>query len=148
MPKADLRYVFDTNTLVSAVLIKDSVPGRALAFALERGSLLASPDTLAELAEVLSRDKLDRYVSQEEREEFFATFVARVEVVEPLTAIRACRDPKDDKFLELAVEGGATAIVSGDDDLLALHPFRGIQLVSPASFASGRAPTKGDPQGE
>ena len=48
--------------------------------------------------------------------------------------IAACRDPKDDKFLELAVSGRADLIVSGDQDMLALNPFRGIPIVTPAAF--------------
>lgn len=48
--------------------------------------------------------------------------------------ITACRDPKDDKFLELAVSGHATHIVSGDSDLVALNPFQGIQILPPHSF--------------
>ena len=57
-----------------------------------------------------------------------------VGVVEITQTIRVCRDPKDDKFLELAVSGSATHIVSGDQDLLDLHPFRGISIVSPRRF--------------
>lgn len=49
----------------------------------------------------------------------------------------ACRDPTDDKFLELSVNGRADLIVSGDGDLLALHPFRGIPIVAPAAFVQG-----------
>lgn len=48
--------------------------------------------------------------------------------------ITACRDPTDDKFLELAVNGHAGVIVSGDADLLVLSPFRGIVVVPPAVF--------------
>ncbi len=48
--------------------------------------------------------------------------------------ITACRDPKDDKFLEVAVAGHADIIVTGDKDLLALHPFEGIPIVTPATF--------------
>jgi predicted nucleic acid-binding protein len=58
----------------------------------------------------------------------------RVGVVE---RIRACRDPDDDKFLELAVNGRADMIVSGDVDLLALRPFRGIPVLGPAAFVQG-----------
>lgn len=142
MAKADSRCVFDTNTLISAALLEDSTPGRALRLALERGLLLASRDTLTELADVLSRGKLDRYVTREEREEFFEAFVARAEIVEPMQPIRACRDPKDDKILELAVQGNADVIVSGDEDLLTLHPFRGISLLSPGAFLAS-PPTAG-----
>ncbi|HEX6199820.1 MAG TPA: PIN domain-containing protein [Thermoanaerobaculia bacterium] len=70
MPKAEHRLVFDTNTLISAALFESSTPGRALRRALRTGALLASPETLTELAEVLGREKLDRYLTQEEREEF------------------------------------------------------------------------------
>ena len=52
--------------------------------------------------------------------------------------VSVCRDPKDDKFLELAVSGAATHIISGDDDLLSLHPFRGVAIISPQDFVSER----------
>jgi predicted nucleic acid-binding protein len=48
--------------------------------------------------------------------------------------VRACRDPKDDKFLELAVSGAACCVVTGDQDLLALHPFRSVSILTPAQF--------------
>jgi uncharacterized protein len=51
--------------------------------------------------------------------------------------IVACRDPTDDKFLELAVNGHADPIVSGDGDLLALNLFRDIPIVTPAAFVQG-----------
>jgi putative PIN family toxin of toxin-antitoxin system len=128
------RYVFDTNTLISAALFEGSTPDRAFRWALRHGQVLASPDTLDELVEVLDRDKFDRYLSAEEREAFLGSLVERVDVVEPVKKIRVCRDTDDDKFLELAVEGRAEAIVSGDDDLLALDPFRNISIVAPSAF--------------
>lgn len=128
------RYVFDTNTLISAALIVDSTPGRALRLALARGALLSSAETLAELVDVLSRPKLDRYLTQGEREEFLEALVERIELVEATHGIRVCRDPRDDKFLDLALAGAARAIVTGDEDLLVLHPFRGIEILTPAAF--------------
>ena len=136
MTRAEHRYVFDTNTLISAALFEGSTPDRAFRLALRRGALLASPETLAELAEVLFREKLDRYVTQDEREEFLGALVARAEIIQPSESVRACRDPKDDKFLDLALNGRATVIVSGDDDLLVLHPFRGISIVTAAIFVA------------
>jgi predicted nucleic acid-binding protein len=53
--------------------------------------------------------------------------------------IAACRDPTDDKFLELAVNGHADLLVTGDGDLLALDPFRQIPIVTPAAFVQGVA---------
>ena len=58
------------------------------------------------------------------------------ELVEITEVVDACRDPKDDKFLELAVSGRATHIISEDDDLLALHPFRGIAILTPQGFVA------------
>lgn len=96
--------------------------------------MLLSPATLEEVAEVLSREKFDRYVTVAEREEFLDAFVERATFIEPTEAIRMCRDATDDKFLELAVSGGATYLISGDKDLRSLHPFRGIAFVTAAEF--------------
>jgi putative PIN family toxin of toxin-antitoxin system len=128
------RYVFDTNTLVSALLFEHSKPGQAFRRALRRGEVLLSPSTLEELSEVLQREKLDRYVTASEREEFLEAFVERAMFIEPTEEIRACRDSKDDKFLELAVSGRACCIVSGDNDLLILNPFRDIVIMTAAEF--------------
>ena len=129
-----LRYVFDTNTLISAALLEHSTPARAFRFALERGRVLLSSATLGELAEVLRRQKFDRYVTPNERDEFLEALVDRAFLIEPLEEIQACRDPKDDKFLELAISGRADSIVTGDDDLLVLNPFRGIRIQVPNTF--------------
>ena len=129
-----VRYVFDTNTLVSALLLEHSKPGQALRLALRRGCVLSSSSTLKELAEVLQRGKFERYVTAAEREEFLAVFVERSLYMEPTEEVHACRDAKDDKFLELAVSGCAAHIITGDSDLLALHPFRNITIITPAQF--------------
>ena len=60
--------------------------------------------------------------------------------VQPTRAIRACRDPKDDKFLEAAVHGNADALITGDADLLALHAFHEIPILTPDRFLAGFAP--------
>lgn len=87
-----------------------------------------------ELADVVGRAKFDPYITIGERQEFLRLFNRIAERVEIIRVIRACRDPRDDKFLELAVAGPAEIIVSGDADLLALHPFQGISIVTPARF--------------
>jgi len=48
--------------------------------------------------------------------------------------VTACRDPRDDKFLDIALAGDAAAIISGDRDLLVLNPWHGIPIVTPAAF--------------
>lgn len=128
------RIVVDTNVMISRLLRPPSVPGQAMRCAVDEGTLLVSEATMGELADVLARPKLDPYVSVEERQQFLLLLARIVEMVPILHRIRACRDPKDDKFLEAAVNGEADIIISGDRDLVDLHPFRGIPIVTPAIF--------------
>jgi putative PIN family toxin of toxin-antitoxin system len=127
-------WVLDTNILISRLLVPGGVAARAVDHALARGILLVSEATLAELAEVLGRPKFDPYASREDRQRFIGLMggVSRIVYVE--RKIQACRDPKDDKFLDVALAGGARAIVTGDRDLLALNPFHDVPIISPAEF--------------
>jgi hypothetical protein len=129
------RFVFDTNTIVSAFLFGHSTPGRALEAARERGQLIVSDDTARELNEVLEREKFDQYVRRETRREFLTALLKEAEFIEPSEEIEVCRDPSDNKFLELAAAGKAKAIVSGDEDLLTLEAFRGVPVLTANEFA-------------
>jgi putative PIN family toxin of toxin-antitoxin system len=128
------RFVFDTNVVISALLLRHSVARQAFDRATQTGELLISRVTVGELNDVLRRKGFERYITEEERMEFLSAFVRDGILVEIVERVVACRDPKDDKFLELAVNGKATCIVSGDEDLLVLHPFRGIAIVTPRQF--------------
>jgi uncharacterized protein len=86
---------------------------------------------LAELYEVLSRPKFRPYVDEDDARAFITSLAGDAELIEVNVHIAACRDPKDDKFLELAISGQATHIVTGDADLLALNPFQGIAIMTP-----------------
>ena len=130
----ELRFVFDTNAIVSAVLIRRSVSRLAFDTALADGELLVSVETIDELNEVLRRSDFARYVTEDERMEFLAALLREATLVEITEHVGQCRDPRDDKFLELAVSGAAACIVSGDKDLLVLHPFRGISILTPRGF--------------
>jgi putative PIN family toxin of toxin-antitoxin system len=129
-----LRCVFDTNTVVSAALFRGSVPEQALFLALRIDAILMSRELADELNDVLSRPRFDRYADRENREEFLQDLVRQAESVEVTERVRACRDPKDDKILELAVNGNADFIVTGDDDLLVMNPFRNIEILRAAEF--------------
>jgi putative PIN family toxin of toxin-antitoxin system len=132
--KSNLRFVFDTNAIISGLLIPDSKPREAFDRAQDQGSILISISILAELNEVLSRKKFDRYLDEEQRKRFLAVLAKEVELIEIKEEITDCRDPKDNKFLELAVCGDANCIISGDKDLLELNPFRGIAVLKPDEF--------------
>lgn len=131
---ADMRVVFDANVVVSAMLLPLSVPRRALDRAVKEGHLLISAATITELDEVIHLPRFDRYLSEEERVEFLTTLVHESELVNVADKVTDCRDSRDNKFLELAVSGRATHIVTGDSDILVLHPFRGIMVISPSAF--------------
>jgi len=129
-----LRVVFDANVIVSAALLADSAPRRAFDRALDDGRILVSAAVLLELAEVLGRRKFDKYLLEEERMRFLVAFLREAELIEINEQVTDCRDPKDNKYLELAVAGRADFIVSGDSDLLILNPFRNIPVLKPEAF--------------
>ena len=100
---AKQRFVFDTNAVISAALIKGSVSRRAFDKALAEGELLVSVDTIDELERVLGRADFVKYVTENERMEFLAVLLREARLVEVTVHIGECRDPQDNKFLELAV---------------------------------------------
>jgi uncharacterized protein len=128
------RIVADTNCLVSRLLLPSSVPSRAVRKAADFGLLLVSEATMDELADVLSRPKFDRYVSMQDRQQFLRLLGRIAEFVTAGYPVRECRDPKDDKFLEVALNGKADLILTGAADLLTLNPWRAIAILSPADY--------------
>lgn len=129
------HLVVDTNVIVSALLFKRSIPFQAVKIA-EKGIILHSESTLAELREVLNRRKFDKYLQIEERQKFLIKFVDTSRRILIQETISICRDAKDNKFLELAVNGDAQFIITGDQDLLILNPFRGIKIITPELLVS------------
>ena len=128
------RVVIDTNVLISGLLSASSTPAQAVDKAVTKAQLVATTETLRELIGKLHSPKFDRYVRRERRDALLERVASLVEIIEVLQSIRASRDPKDDKFLEAAVNGRADVIVTGDKDLLDLNPFRGIAIVTPAAY--------------
>jgi putative PIN family toxin of toxin-antitoxin system len=128
-----MRIVLDTNVLVSAALKQKSMPGMAALMVERRGGLLKSLATEQQLFEVVARPYFASLIDPDTRV-WLKELMGSAELVSITERIIACRDPTDDKFLELAVSGHADLIVSGDADLLSLNPFRDIPIVTPATF--------------
>jgi uncharacterized protein len=126
--------VLDTSVLISAALFPGSVPDQAVIFAFEHFDVAASANLLAELKASLEKPKHQKYASIEKRLHFYDIFKANTRAITVTESITACRDPKDDMVLELAVSAGSLIIVSGDKDLLTMSPFRGIEILSPRQF--------------
>lgn len=138
---AGLIVVVDASTFVSAALKANSLPERALLRAIgPPNRLILSREIEDEYCEVIFRPKFDRFVSVERRQRILDIVAVAAERVEPTEIVRECRDPKDDKYLALAGAGGAHVIVSSDvRDLLSMHPWRGIRILSPTNYlALGR----------
>jgi uncharacterized protein len=116
------RVVLDTNIIVSALVFGGSLPARALD-AWQSGMIepLVSTETASELMRVLAYPKFK--LGAEEREELLGDYLPYATVVNipnPPPTVPDCRDPFDIQFLQLAKAGKASAIVTGDKDLLAL----------------------------
>ena len=128
--------VLDASIFVSAALKADSLPERALLRAVDAPNhLILSQEVVDEYREVIFRPKFDRFASVERRRRILDIVVFAAERIEPSESIRECRDPKDDKYLALAVAGRADVVVSGDvRHLPSMNPWRGIPILSPAGF--------------
>jgi uncharacterized protein len=132
-----MRVVVDTGILVSALIRPQGTIGDVL-HALRDGRFMAiySTPMMLEVTEVLSRPKIQEkyHVQPDDITALINLIRLRGELVIPKQAITACRDPKDNKFLETALVGKADAIVTGDDDLLVLSPFEGVDILCPAEL--------------
>jgi putative PIN family toxin of toxin-antitoxin system len=129
-----MRVVVDTNILVSAALKQTSLPAIALHQAAQHCTLLKSAATEAQFFEVIARPYLASLIRPETRD-WVTQLMASAELVTITEHVTVCRDPTDDKFLDLAINGHADLILTGDKDLLVLNPFRGIPIVAPVTFA-------------
>jgi uncharacterized protein len=128
-----MRIVLDTNVLVSAALKRTSTPGLAAVAVERQAGALKSAATQQQLFDVVARPYFSSLIDVAARS-WLAKLMDEAELVAIAERIVACRDPTDDKFLELAINGRAEAIVTGDADLLALNPIRGIPIITPAIF--------------
>ncbi len=132
-----MRVVVDTNVLVSAVILPASrVGGVILQLRQHKFTPLYSAETLEELARTLARPRIRTkyYVTDADVRTVLELILLQGEAVDPVERVAVCRDPKDDIFLSVAVAGRADLIVTGDNDLLRLHSFRGIPIVTPTTL--------------
>ena len=130
MSFAHKRVVFDTSTLIGALLFPRSQHAQSFRDVIAHHQAVASVETMQELVDVTSRPKFDRYRAVADRAEFVRRYAEVVEMVIVTEAVTDCRDNKDNKFLALALAANANAIISSDDDLLVLNPYRGIEILT------------------
>ena len=127
-------FVFDTNSLISANLSPHSTNRKAYDNARKIGIPIYSDDTLTEFVETLMRPKFDKYISVEKRLAEISNFEKIGQRIKVSLTVNACRDKKDNKFLELALQANAACIITGDNDLLVLNPFQNIPIITAGEF--------------
>ncbi len=129
-----MRVVIDTNILVSFAIRPNRDFERLFDFLAAHGVTLVSDETVAELFAVLSREKFRQYIPQNSAIDYVEWYAGISESITVTEYVVACRDPKDDKFLSLAVAGKADCIISGDLDLLDMVAYDGIPVYCAAEF--------------
>ncbi len=121
--------MIDTNVLVAALKNPDGICAKILELDV---LILISDDILEEVARTLAHPLL--HIAEEKQEGILAMLRDRVKITTIVRIVEECRDPDDDKFLACVQAGGADCIVTGDQDLLVMHPWRGISILSPRAF--------------
>ena len=129
--------VIDTNIIISAAISPNSTSATALRIAVENYTICVSQETFSELIEVIQRTKFDKYFNstKQTREEFLSLFHELCIFFEPVEKTTDCSDPKDNKFLDVALAANAGILISGDKkDVLSMNPYRGIHIMTAREF--------------
>ena len=134
MAEPNPRVILDTNLLISRALTPSSLTASAVRLIVDHCDLLVSQATMDEFASTLTRIQSKGYVKQDEALVLITAYKEMVEWVPIIKRVQECRDPKDDKFLELALNGRADYIITGDKDLLVLNPFIETQILTTKDF--------------
>jgi putative PIN family toxin of toxin-antitoxin system len=128
------RVVIDTGVIISGLIQRKGTSRKALNLALQNHTSLISFATFSELKEVIFRPKFEHFFTNEDKLNMLKIISMKSEQIEIRSLVKICRDSKDDMFLNLAIDGQADVLLTRDPDLLALHPFREIPILSPADF--------------
>jgi uncharacterized protein len=112
--------VIDTNILISAALSPNGTAYQAFVLAIRDFTIVQSAETYQEIAQRIYKSKFDKYVSNEKREELLNLIKIKGQFFETTSQVISCRDPDDNKFLELLIDSSAEFLITGDQDLLTL----------------------------
>jgi uncharacterized protein len=128
--------VIDTNVLLSAVLSPNGTSRKALNKVYKEFKIAQSDETYQELNTRICKRKFDKYISDEDRQDFLDIVKKSSQFIEIKSQINTCRDPDDNKFLELAKDANAEFLITGDQDLLSLKILAECQnqIITPRDF--------------
>ena len=128
------KYICDTNILLSSLLSSSTPPAQTVDFIKEHGIFSFSQATLSEFSEVLKRPKFDKFLSKEKRHNFINEITELSIIYEIHQKVDICRDPKDNKFLDIAIASYSDFLITGDDDLLVLEKIGNTSIITPRKF--------------
>ena len=137
MPEEKHRVVIDTNLWISFLLTRDFSKFDRLMSA-DWTTLLISQELLEEVVEVAERPKFRKYFNLTDLTDLLVNLKQKAELVQVSTQFNVCRDDKDNFLLSLAIDGNATHLLTGDKDLLVLHPFLEVQIQTIADYLSDK----------
>ncbi|MEH2236279.1 putative toxin-antitoxin system toxin component, PIN family [Nostoc sp.] len=128
--------VIDTNVLLSAALSPNGTARKALDKVYKEFKIVQSDKTYQELNTRIYKRKFDKYISDEDRQDFLDIVKKYSQFIEIKSQINTCRDPDDNKFLELAKDANAEFLITGDQDLLSLKTLAESQnqIITPRDF--------------
>ncbi|MDJ1170562.1 putative toxin-antitoxin system toxin component, PIN family [Roseofilum sp. BLCC_M154] len=128
--------VIDTNVLISAVLSPEGTARKALNRIYHQFKIAQSDETYQELVTRIYKRKFDKYIADEEREDFLSVIKHYSQFVKVESQVEICRDVDDNKFLELAIDANAVFLITGDRDLLSLKSQIEYQnlIITPREF--------------
>ena len=134
MPSSPAYIVMDTNVLISAGLLPESKTAQVLALAVEHFVIAQNQETWRELETRIARPKFDGYFGESGRLRHLVAIAQSIQHFEVVTEVSVSRDKTDDKFIALAIDSGATLLISGDPDLKDVRTYKGVEIISPAHF--------------
>jgi len=126
--------VIDTNVLISAGLLPQSRSAQALALAVEHFVIAQNEATWGELVSRIEKDKFDRYFGETGRLHYLSRLAQLIQTFPQEASVQISRDADDDKFIALALDAGASVVISGDADLTTIQAHQGVEMLSPAGF--------------
>ena len=130
------KIVVDTNIFVSAFLGSKNAKFLIKEIINDEYELVMGKDQFREIETVLKRPKFSKYISEGEVDEFMGYLSLKIIMPAIYDTIHDCRDEKDNMILEGAVYGNAKYIITGDEDLLVLNPYRWIEILTLRQFIS------------
>ena len=134
MLRSTFKVVIDTNVWISGLLTRTGTAALLTRHVVQNGQAVFTQQTFAELNDRMWRPKFDRYVTLEQRKKLLSDIESSalwVEVPPVVLATTYCRDAADDMFIHAAQAAASPWLVTGDDDLLCLHPLGNLQILSP-----------------